>query len=182
MSCFFDSFHEFFKTPFGALPAGDALTLRLKIPTNFGAVQPRLVIHKEGTDHLPMHYKMDYVKTENNLHLFIITLHPEEVGLYFYWFDLYSDYRCIWKDANGRGTLGWSKSNAWQPSGDMWQLTVYEKDFKTPDNYKGKVFYQIFPDRFCEGQKRPMPYPDRFYQPDKTAEPAWHPTEEGGKL
>ena len=34
---------------------------------------------------------------------------------------------------------------------DSWQITVYEPDFQTPECIKGKVFYQIFPDRFCEG-------------------------------
>ena len=39
---------------------------------------------------------------------------------------------------------------SWQ-EGESWQLTVYEPSFQTPDSIKGKVFYQIFPDRFCEG-------------------------------
>lgn len=32
-----------------------------------------------------------------------------------------------------------------------WQLTVYDKDFSTPDWAKGRVMYQIFPDRFARG-------------------------------
>ncbi len=177
MTYFFDSFNEFFKTPFGAVRAGEALTLKLEVPCQFGTVLPHLVVLQENEQCHPVHHKMEYVKTENDLHLFSITLSLKEVGLHFYWFDLYKDYRCIWRDENGRGILGES-----QHKGTPWQLTVYEEDFETPDNYKGKVFYQIFPDRFLEGCPRPMPYPDRFYQADKTAEPAWHPTEEGGKL
>ena len=30
-----------------------------------------------------------------------------------------------------------------------WQITVYEKGFKTPDQMKGSLIYQIFPDRFA---------------------------------
>ena len=30
-----------------------------------------------------------------------------------------------------------------------WQITVYAKDFKTPDYMKGSMMYQIFPDRFA---------------------------------
>ncbi len=182
VSCFFDSHIEYFKTAFGALRAGDPLTLTLQIPTSFGAVAPRLALYQEGADDALSHHKMEHLKTEHDLQIFTITLHPTAVGLHFYWFDLYSDFRCIWKDENGQGVLGWSKGEIHHPTAEMWQLTVYEADFTTPDNYKGKVFYQIFPDRFCQGVQRPMPFADRFYQPDKTAEPAWQPTEEGGKL
>ena len=60
---------------------------------------------------------------------------------------------------------------------------MYEADFETPDPIKGKVFYQIFPDRFCEGvENKPMPFPDRLYQADKHAEPFWQPNEVGGHL
>ena len=55
--------------------------------------------------------------------------------------------------------------------------------FQTPECIKGKVFYQIFPDRFCEGiENKPMPFPDRLYQADKHAEPFWQPNETGGHL
>lgn len=35
----------------------------------------------------------------------------------------------------------------------MWQLTCYPKDFAPPKEFFGRVFYQIFPDRFCVGEK-----------------------------
>ena len=45
------------------------------------------------------------------------------------------------------------------------------------------MFYQIFPDRFCEGvENKPMPFADRIYQADKHAEPFWQPNEVGGHL
>ena len=34
-----------------------------------------------------------------------------------------------------------------------WQLTVYDKNFTTPDWYKGSIMYQIFPDRFKRSEK-----------------------------
>ncbi len=71
---------------------------------------------------------------------------------------------------------------SWQ-EGERWQITVYEADFRDPEPIKGKVFYQIFPDRFCEGvENKPMPFPDRLYQADKHAEPFWQPNETGGHL
>ena len=53
----------------------------------------------------------------------------------------------------------------------------------TPDWVNDTVWYQIFPDRFCEGiENKPMPFPDRLYQADKHAEPFWQPNETGGHL
>ena len=37
-----------------------------------------------------------------------------------------------------------------QPNKERWQLTVYPKDYTTPDWIKGGIIYQIFPDRFCK--------------------------------
>ena len=58
----------------------------------------------------------------------------------FYHFDLYTDFRKIYRTANGEGELTWV-------NGLDWQLTVYEPDFKTPDWIKDGTMYQIFPDR-----------------------------------
>ncbi len=97
-------------------------------------------------------------------------------GLYFYYFDLYTDFRRIVRGPDNCGVVSWQE-------GESWQITVYESDFETPAPIKGKVFYQIFPDRFCEGiENKPMPFPDRLYQADKHAEPFWQPNEVGGHL
>ena len=46
------------------------------------------------------------------------------------------------RGADNCGVVSWQE-------GESWQITVYEPDFQTPECIKGKVFYQIFPDRFC---------------------------------
>ena len=48
-------------------------------------------------------------------------------------------------------------------AGDLWQLTCYDKNYDTPSCFKGRVMYQIFPDRFAKsGDVNPngklMPY------------------------
>ena len=94
----------------------------------------------------------------------------------FYYFDLYTDFRRIVRGPDNCGVISWQ-------DGESWQITVYEQDFETPESIKGKVFYQIFPDRFCEGvENKPMPFADRIYQADKHAEPFWQPNEVGGHL
>lgn len=107
---------------------------------------------------------------------FSVDIALNDVGLYFYYFDLYTDFRRIVRGPDNCGVVSWQE-------GESWQITVYEADFETPAPIKGKVFYQIFPDRFCEGvENKPMPFPDRLYQADKHAEPFWQPNEVGGHL
>ena len=171
---FFNSRCAEYKTPFGAVPAGQTVTWRLTVPERLGYVDPHLVLTKDRED--PVHYRMDFDGQTPGVNHFVFQLAPTTSGLYFYHFDLYTDFRKIYRTANGEGELTWV-------NGLDWQLTVYEPDFKTPDWIKDGTMYQIFPDRFCEGvENKPMPFPDRLYQADKHAEPFWQPNETGGHL
>ena len=120
----------------------------------------------------PVHYRMEFAGQTPQQNHFTFTIAPTTPGLYFYHFDLYTDFRRIYRDAGGEGVLSWT-------DGTDWQLTVYEPDFKTPDWIKNGTMYQIFPDRFCEGKPgKPMPFADRIYREDKTGEPYFWPTEQ----
>lgn len=64
--------------------------------------------------------------------------------------------------------------------GDLFQLTVYEKDYKTPEFLKGGVMYQIFPDRFCKSGKEHDNVPsDRILREDWEGTPYYKPDENG---
>ncbi len=41
------------------------------------------------------------------------------------------------------------------PEGHSYQITLYDKDFKTPKWFYDAVMYQIFPDRFYKGEEKP---------------------------
>ena len=73
-----------------------------------------------------------------NGELFVLEL-SLKAGLYFYCFE-----------ADGKMLYADEKLNAALNSFNKWQLTVYPKDYSTPDWIKGGVIYQIFPDRFCK--------------------------------
>ena len=176
MSCLFNSYDPYFKQPFGAVRAGQTVHLTLCIPEELGYVDPHLVIQKEGKYDVPVHYRMKFDGQTPKQNHFSVDITLGDVGLYFYYFDLYTDFRRIVRGPDNCGVVSWQE-------GESWQLTVYEPSFQTPDSIKGKVFYQIFPDRFCEGvENKPMPFPDRLYQADKHAEPFWQPNEIGGHL
>ena len=176
MDCLFNSCDTYYKRPFGALPAGQTLHLALTIPQELGYVDPHLVLQKEGPGDVPVFYRMNFDGQTPGINHFSVDVQVHDVGLYFYYFDLYTDFRRIYRGKMGQGVLSWQ-------DGERWQLTVCEPGFETPECVKGGVFYQIFPDRFCEGvENKHIPFADRFYQADKHAEPAWEPNETGGLL
>ncbi|MBQ7117640.1 MAG: glycoside hydrolase family 13 protein, partial [Clostridia bacterium] len=64
-----------------------------------------------------------------------------------------------------------------------WQLSVFAKDFTTPEWLKGGLIYQIFPDRFYfSGEKKQSIPADRKLRTDIFGEPEWRPTSEGKVL
>lgn len=174
MDHLFNSLDSAYKTHRGAVRAGEPLRLALTIPEHYGFVEPRLVLTKDGGD--PVEYRMDFKGCVEGVNHFRLSLTLDEAGLYFYYFDLYSDFRKLYRGELGEAVLSWT-------AGACWQLTVYEADFATPKALRGGVMYQIFPDRFFEGRPHPvMPFADRVYRVNKQGEPYFWPNEQGGQL
>ena len=59
----------------------------------------------------------------------------------------------------------------------LYQITVYDKSYTTPDWMKNAVVYQIFPDRFCRGKNTPFHGIERAW----TDEPFYRPDQFGGE-
>lgn len=67
-----------------------------------------------------------------------------------------------------------------EQEGELFQLTVYSKDYATPDFLKGGIMYQIFPDRFCRSGKPKKNIPDgRVIREDWGGTPWYRPDENG---
>ena len=169
MSSIYNSCNTFHKSPFGAVRAGQAVTFTLRVPAEFGCTAPRLVLHRDGE--APAPFVLHSAGGADGRDLFTITLPMPQPGLYFYYFDLYTGYRKLY-----RGALG--EAYVTTGTGEEYQLTVYEAGFATPQAIKGGVMYQIFPDRFFEGRPKPMPFADRIYRENKSGEPYFWPTEQ----
>ena len=176
MFIYHDNFSSTFRQPFGAIKAGQSILLRLDLPQALGYADPHVVLRKDAPDNEPVHYRMKFDGQTPQVNHFSLQIPVESAGVYLYHFDLYTDFRCIYRGPDGTGELAWTP-------GTPWQLTVYEQDFTTPDCVKNGTFYQIFPDRFYEGEKnKPMPWADRLYRADKTAIPYHGLLEVGGHI
>ncbi|MEG1943099.1 MAG: alpha-amylase family glycosyl hydrolase, partial [Angelakisella sp.] len=162
-----DSFH---KNPFGAVSAGTPVTLRLVLPQILDT--PVLQVFRAPELTTPaFSLPLGEEDRRNDVTLYSVVFTPDRPELLFYRFTV----------NHGSRTLGWEQGGiAAVDDSDMWQLTVYDKSFKTPDALRGGVFYQIFPDRFYSSgtPKKGVPS-DRILHDSWSDEPVSRPDAQG---
>ena len=140
MKAYHNSHDLYYRTPFGAVPAGTEVKLRLAAEE--GLCCRVRVWQKNGTaQDLPMEWDGDgYVAA--------ITA-PEEGCVLWYGFVLeHPDGRQA-RYGNNEAGLG-GEGRLWDGELRPYQITVYKPN-STPDWYKYGIAYQIFPDRFFRG-------------------------------
>lgn len=142
------------------------------MPRSFSCQKVTLVIHKDGEEiqHRDLFWCGMNGESEEWWDINI----SFETGLYFYHFTYETPF--------GRGNIFLHSAGCGQisPDGKEWQLTVYDKDYKTPDWIKGGIMYQIFPDRFNKGKGNIKNVPeDRIIHENTTDTPVWKPNEQG---
>lgn len=160
----FNSLLAEYKTPFGAVAAGEELSLRFALPTGDGRT-PELLLYRAGQA-LPL-LRLPLSPSEDGYRL---RYTPAEPGLYYYGFRL-SDGTLLHRAPDGSADYG---------EGPLWQLTVYDKNYSIPQKFAGQVMYQIFPDRFCSsGRPKPGVPADRRLHRDWQEEPQSVPDADG---
>ena len=166
---FFDPKNKNYKPVSHALKAGEKITLRLCMPRDFRCESARLVIEKDGEKAAKLSMEWGGMCGETHEWWSIVWKAPQ-AGLYWYFFEYSVPYSggVITKGADGTGEIN--------ETGEKWQITVYKKDFQTPDWMKGGIIYQIFPDRFAIGKGGVHnPYPERIVRTDYENDPYWEP-------
>ncbi|MDL2323808.1 glycoside hydrolase family 13 protein [Ruminococcaceae bacterium OttesenSCG-928-A16] len=175
MPSIYNSYNPEHKTPFGAVKTGQTVTFTLRVPAGYGCQTPYLFIQKDGGDFVQL--ALQNASKQQDTDIFTLEYTPIEAGLFFYYFDLWVHYRKLYRGPKGEAAET-------TETGALYQLTVYDANFTTPPKMHGGVMYQIFPDRFYEGDPgKPLSYNERIYRHDKTKEPYFWPTnQEGGYL
>ncbi len=157
------------------MESGAVLTFRLLLPFDSGAVcySARMFVESEFTGEIET---VDFVGTgkfENGFRWWELHYRAREPGLYWYYFEYDGPYSTepIYRGPFGSGEI--------TQRVNKWQLTVYERGYRTPELLKGGIMYQIFPDRFCRsGHPKENVPSDRDMVP-WDAEPRWRPDEYG---
>lgn len=157
----FDSRNPLYRNKLGALAEGE--TLRLKVLLHNDALVSNVyMVLKDDKDNCISYIPMLPGETLEDYRFYECEISQNE-GLYWYHFKYQSEFGefFIKKSEHSLGIV----SN----DGDDWQLTVYDKDFTTPDWLDGGIIYQIFPDRFYNsGEKKTRVPKDRYIVND------WH--------
>ena len=158
-----DSFQPFYRSPFGAVAVGTSVTLRLRGP--LGLVNPELRLwgamgNAAETD-LPMTpvamsaSQIALATGDNpaNYSWWQVTIPATDItqtGDMWYQFMGRYQGQTIYYDDNGAQVEGIGQPG-FSAGGPSYQLSVYQAGYQTPTWLKHAVIYQIFPDRFFNG-------------------------------
>lgn len=160
----FDSRNSLYRNKLGALAEGETLRLRLLLHKDAHVHSAFLCLKKDDED-VPREAVMRRDGELDGYDFYSCEITPCE-GLYWFTFRYTSDYGefHVTRTEHSLGIVS--------DEGKPWQLTVFLRDFKTPEWLNGGIIYQIFPDRFCNSGTEKANIPeDRFLQPDWYAVP-----------
>jgi 4-alpha-glucanotransferase/glycosidase len=147
MNAYHNSHAPQYRQPFGAVSAGETVTLTLDVTASSDTVSCALILKQEGqaAQTIPM------LPSDGGPDHFSVTIQtPAQGTLLWYFFALRDGRGPLQYYGNNPGGFGGSG----QLSGSEpppYQITVYEKS-SAPEWYKNAIVYQIFPDRFHRGR------------------------------
>lgn len=143
-----DSQNKYYRSPFGAVKLGEKIKIYLELEHDaevflevirFNGSKERISMFRDN--YLSSWKKNFYgacINTENSL------------GIINYYFSIFKDNK-VYYYGNGEEGLG-GIGKVYEDSPKTYQITVY-KDFKIPSWYKEGIIYQIFVDRFYNGNE-----------------------------
>jgi len=180
----YDSWNTEYKSLFGAITIGESCRFTVKIPNHIHLdFPPVLILFRTGFKERFLN--MIKICEEEDCSVYAVSYVPKFAGVHYYYFAFTSlGLRSYIKRQDGHiGLIG---------DGDLFQLTVYNEKFTTPDFLKGGVMYQIFADRFYKSGKEHANIPygrvirddwegTPFYKPDASGH-VWNNDYFGGDL
>lgn len=172
----YNSRNRIHKNKFGAVKNAEDIEFKVVLPRHLRCSCVCLALKRDGFDYeyIPMNWLSMEGDSEE---WWALRYTAGEPDIYFYHFILDTPWGNMTIRHNGN-CLGLLSTGTLD-----WQLTVYDRNFSTPDWLKGGIFYQIFPDRFnCSGKLKDGIPEDRILREDRDGEPYWRPTAEGKVL
>ncbi len=172
MSHLYDSWDLNYKQPFGAVKKDKVCSFSIRLPKEVKPdFSPCVVLYRPGFKERFMH--MHIIDEEEDCFVWSTSYIPRYTGVYYYYFAYTTCGQKFYiKKTTGHiGNLN---------DGDLFQLTVYDEDYKTPEFLKGGIMYQIFPDRFCKSGKPHENIPEgRVLRDDWGGTPYYRPDQNG---
>ena len=126
-----------YRKPFGAVRCGEQVTLRIRVVRG-RAQRAALILYGDNLrEEHPMERDGEWFSA--------VFTAPETPAALWYSFRIETEESSHWLCPDSTGSFG--RLYGREEAG--FRLTVYDKNFDTPDWFKGAVMYQIFPDRFA---------------------------------
>lgn len=150
MNIYHNSQDEKYRLPQGALRTGDNVCLSIYIEAE--GVPER--VFARLWDGCERYIEMKKSGKADNGFMYSAEIKvPEKPQLLWYYFVVESEGKTMYYSNNPQclGGVGVMED---RPSDRSYQITVFDREFKTPDWFKKSVMYQIFPDRFYKSGSR----------------------------
>ncbi|ROR25719.1 glycosidase [Mobilisporobacter senegalensis] len=148
-SLYYDSRSITYKKPFGAIKQeSEDVTFRFAAKTSDAQLVKLELINNDG---ISRSYDMAVTTVLDDKDYWEVMVPKEvfkEIGIWSYKFIIIDGAAKLeYGDDGSSGGIGGASEDGQTP----YNLTVYAKDYKTPDWMKNGIVYQIFPDRFFDG-------------------------------
>lgn len=189
LNIYFNPLNTACKSVIGAIKQGETLELNVFLKKDDSAKASAFCFDMKNLE-LPLENECAFPKNNALLHInrdgeeamelpmtrtafgWSVALSIQEIGLYYYTFYIEN----VGYISCGNMEMGVLTE---KPQGFL--LTVYSKDYQTPEWFKGGIMYQIFPDRFCRLGTMPD-IKGRIRREDWGGEPSFRPNEYGKVL
>lgn len=152
VNIYHDSRDSFYRSPLGAQPCGNAVQLRLRVSEG----DPEHIFLRVwyGQEFL---YPLLQMPEDEGCYEVNLAL-PTSPCLLWYDFQVWKNGQFYWYGNAEDGLGGVGAPIFGQPR--SFQITVYDPGFCPPNWTRGAIWYQIFPDRFAQGEAGPnLPLP-----------------------
>ena len=147
-----NSREKFYRKPFGAVPCGTRIRLRVAV-SGGGIPNAVRLVYRVDSESEEQRVDMPYLFSVGGNSIYSVSINaPEKEGLIWYYFEFDTHQGSVFYGNNTR-QLGGVGEMCFHKPNNSFQITVYRADYKTPDWFKESIAYQIFVDRFCNGNE-----------------------------
>lgn len=143
-----DSHNLSYRSPFGAVGSGKDVELKLELKTDRKVDAVYLVFNRDKK--MEKREGMEKEVKRGDKEVYGVKLYTSNFqGIIWYYFEVHTDDGVYYYGNSHDGLGGVGSMYIYSPN--SYQITVHSPDAKVPRWYKEGVMYQIFPDRFYNG-------------------------------
>ena len=146
----YDSHKLFYKNPFGALECESKVEIKIEVLKSLNPSSVILNFLTDTGDSTQIDLEIDGTNDDYNIYSKTIDI-PSQIGLYWYNFTIQTDKETLYYGNNIEMMGG--QGEVYKNDPPSYQITVHKRKNTTVDWIKDGIMYQIFPDRFYNGNE-----------------------------